>query len=134
MASQEVKRWAYGVQARTGGHGPEPDRCQLCGCINRKVMERIVDTEAEAIMGSRVKEGDWWRRYFAARMIALKTIDDMGEKLVGHHFDYARPSEMIWLCTYCHARAHGRVNTSRGQLDIFKPFTDRRKRKNGATR
>ena len=26
----------------------------------------------------------------------------------GHHPDYSKPSEVIWLCTRCHMRTHGR--------------------------
>ncbi len=34
-------------------------------------------------------------------------------KLDGHHQDYARPLEVVWLCRPCHSRRHGKMTSDR---------------------
>lgn len=32
------------------------------------------------------------------------------EKLYGHHPDYAKPLEVVWMCRGCHADEHRKIN------------------------
>jgi len=37
-------------------------------------------------------------------------ICDSGIKVEGHHKDYSKPCEVLWICQDCHINVHGRRN------------------------
>lgn len=36
--------------------------------------------------------------------------DQSGKKIDGHHHDYEKPLEVIWICKSCHAYIHAKIN------------------------
>jgi ribosomal protein S27AE len=38
-----------------------------------------------------------------------------GVGVCGHHEDYSRPLEVVWLCGLCHGRRHREINEERRQ-------------------
>jgi hypothetical protein len=41
--------------------------------------------------------------------------DNTERRLRGHHTDYARPYDVVWLCTVCHAQVHERERNPSGR-------------------
>ena len=37
--------------------------------------------------------------------------------LHGHHVDYSRPFDVLWLCPLCHSNRHGKLNASSRAID-----------------
>ncbi len=56
-------------------------------------------TWARNIVLRAVKKGDLVRPEVCERCGTDGTID-------GHHFDYSKPLEVLWLCRSCHRREH----------------------------
>ena len=42
---------------------------------------------------------------------AMCTICGAEERVVGHHHDYSRPLDVVWMCHPCHAQVHPRKRT-----------------------
>ena len=58
------------------------------------------------------------RKAIESGVIAPGPCADCGqikERNHGHHEDYARPLELVWLCASCHARRHGKDRSRAAQ-------------------
>lgn len=42
------------------------------------------------------------------------------EKIHGHHFDYSKPLEVVWLCTTCHVNLHNELRSACGDIKEMK--------------
>lgn len=44
------------------------------------------------------------------RATACENCGKMNCKIEGHHYDYSKPLDVIWLCTECHGKVHKKYN------------------------
>lgn len=56
---------------------------------------------AQAVVRAAVYKGELWR---SDRCEKCGVVASRG--LQGHHFDYEKPFDVVWLCGHCHNRVH----------------------------
>lgn len=46
----------------------------------------------------------------ARPLVCERCHEDKGHKIHGHHDDYSKPLDVMWLCPACHRRRHDEIN------------------------
>lgn len=55
-------------------------------------------------------------------IVKSKCCEDCGSsefKLEGHHFDYSKPLEVVWLCKKCHMKRHSKYDEEVNKKELI---------------
>lgn len=119
---QEVKRKYYeenrvDVIKRSRAWGKNPENKEKKRLTARRSKKRF----AELFKAKKLVNADYKKRQISAhqkvwhavkmgRLIKPELCEKCGEKkaLQGHHEDYMKPLDVMWLCFICHCKQHNR--------------------------
>ena len=95
--------------------------CFSCNTAhNRMVRKDLEDRRATPLDPPERKENKAHRVAWAKVGYAIKTGDikkpsecqkcaRKPKRIEGHHFDYSKPLDVIWLCASCHTKLHNNI-------------------------
>jgi hypothetical protein len=89
------------VAGRWGKSNPELARKHKAAYRDRNPGK----TEARTALGNAVRDGK------VCRLPCEKCGST--HRVHGHHEDYSRPLDVVWLCASCHGRRHGEINRAK---------------------
>lgn len=86
----------------------ENGRLRINQAVARSLASNRAKQNARARLGYHLKKGT---------LVAPSVCKDCGmtAKVQGHHPDYNKPLEVIWLCVNCHAKLHRELGTGYGR-------------------
>ena len=88
------------IRAYDRARGKLPQRIRLTVIrTRRRRKNRPLQYAAQTLLGNAVRSG---------RIVKSKTCTNCGAdgRINGHHRDYCKPLDVMWLCTICHHKQH----------------------------
>jgi len=115
-----------GVTKRKDGTEKERFMCNPCNAKRRKKYYAKNKEKCRAILNKsiskhKLKQSARKKVRYAIKtgvLVKLNHCESCGEsgQLDGHHEDYSKPLEVLWLCRTCHAKTHNERKTERGKI------------------
>ena len=101
----EARRLYSGTEAGKAAHARANDK------YSRANMEEIVRKQKAYREQNTEKyhaRNLVWSHLLTGRLIRPTSCQSCGKQCTphGHHEDYAKPLDVMWLCTFCHAERH----------------------------
>lgn len=88
------------IRAYDRERGKLPHRLKLCRKISIKFRKEYPEKyHAHSLLNSAIK---------SKKIVRPKTCNDCGRKtkIFGHHEDYYKPLDVVWVCQICHNKRH----------------------------